>query len=292
MYDALALGPEPASKNIRSTWQAFVMRGYRPTAAQYLSLLRAYAEVGAFEDAEGVIALVEQDGLRPTTPMYTALIAMYRRARDVPRARKWYDAARPVGIDAAALAEMINTHCLAGQYTDAVELAHRDYAKVTMDDGALIAIAHALRRNKNVPGAVFFIAHHTRRRDLPELEGGRIDPKPVASPIPAARDPPPSPSPSLADAARPTLPLSVRYVLTPRLREVVRKMTNYLKKADVDMPEAPAALQLANEMLQHDAMARPKHIARAARLGTGTIVALADRAAAAAELDKVPFYRF
>jgi pentatricopeptide repeat protein len=293
MYDALALGDEPAHRAIRDTWQSFVLRGYRPGATHYLSLMRAYAEAGAVKDAEDVLNIMADDGITPTPVMYAVLIAANKEAGEVARARKWYDTASrlPGGPNATLLCNMLKAYTFTGHPGDAVALARRDYAKVKVTESVVNCVAHALRLSDDVPGAIFFVAHHSKHSDTREGEGETGSPASNSSP---AADLGANPASSEASepsepSERTTVPETVTFILTPRLRRLVRKMLLYLSQQPVDSMDSRtlAAAALAVRMVHDDGLARPDGLRRAPPLSRSARVTIVDHIAPAAKKDGV-----
>lgn len=167
MYDALALGDAPADDSIRSTWQAFMLRGYKPGPKHYLSLMRAYASIGAMDEAEDVLRVAASDGVSPTTGMYIVLIHGWGRVGKVGRAKKAYYASKKGShVDAASLSAILQTLSISGRPRIAAAIAKEDLPKIdreSMTPTLVLQIAHAMRKDNDVPGAVAFMAQHCQR---------------------------------------------------------------------------------------------------------------------------------
>lgn len=243
LYDALAMDGVWPVQSVQKTWQSFILRGFRPKAHHYLTLLQAYTRMGAMAEAEQTYALATDTRQREHTPptpeierlMLTALVQGWAHAGSPKAARRVYMAIRtlPCGVDATALDAVVNSHLQADQPTRAVELARRDIASVEPNERLVATVAHAIRRNRDVPGSIFFVSHFTQRWE------------PGALP---------------SDAFSESVPVrGASWELTPKLLSVVRKALNYLNKTPVEAMDERTreAMLLARRMLKDDGDARP-----------------------------------
>ncbi|GMK57746.1 hypothetical protein CspeluHIS016_0405800 [Cutaneotrichosporon spelunceum] len=244
LYDALAMDGVWPVQSLQKTWQSFILRGFRPKASHYLTLLQAYTRIGAMAEAEQTYALAtdpRQSEHTPPTPelerlMLTSLMQGWAHAGNLKAARRVYSAIRtlPCGVDATALDVLVNAHLMADQPTRAVNLARQDIASVEPNERLVTTVAHAIRRDRDVPGCIYFMSHFTQR-----WQAGAAAPSDAFS----ARVPAPGAS----------------WELTPKLLSVVRKALNYINKTPVESMDERTreAMLLARRMLADDEVARP-----------------------------------
>ncbi|BEI88535.1 uncharacterized protein CcaverHIS019_0112530 [Cutaneotrichosporon cavernicola] len=261
LYDALAMDGVWPVQSVQKTWQSFILRGFRPKASHYLTLLQAYARIGAMTEAEQTYALAtdtRQSEHMPPTPeverlMLTSLVQGWAHAGNLQAARRVYMAIRtlPCGVDATALEVLVNSHVMADQPSRAVTLARQDIASVDPNERLVVTVAHAIRRDRDVPGCIYFISHFTQR-----WKAGAAPTDAFCEGVPGH---------------------GATWELTPKLLGIVRKALNYLNKRPVDSmnDRTREALILARRMLADDEVARPFPRGRR-RLGVRVRERLAD----------------
>lgn len=305
LYDALALDGIWPVQAVQKTWQSFVLRGFRPTAHDYVTLISAFTRIGAMREAEDTYEMATSHGTeggRPYRPpaassspafareMLTVILQGWAQVDDLESARRIYLRIRELscGPDATALDAIVNAHVMAGQVPRAIEFAKEDIALVEANERLVTSVAHAIRKNHDTAGAIFFVSHFTVRHD-PDA------PEPPAPPKGRGR-PRKIPVPPLkSDAFCSVAPApGVHWTLTPKLLHVVRKALNYLAKKptnEIDNRMREAML-LANRMLDDDKATRPFPRGRRRlnmrtrhRLADAMDISRSDRVTAAVALD-------
>jgi hypothetical protein len=243
LYDALALDGVWPVQSVQKTWQSFILRGFRPKAHHYLTLLQAYTRIGAMTEAEQTYSLAtdtRQIEHVPPTPemerlMLTSLAQGWAHEGNLKAARRVYMAIRtlPCGVDATALDVIVNSHLQADQPERAVHMARHDIASVEPTERLVATVAHAIRRDRDPPGSIFFVSHFTQR-----WEPGTAPSDAFSEGVPAE---------------------GASWELTPKLLSVLRKALNYLNKMPVEAMDerTRSAMLLARRMLQDDEAARP-----------------------------------
>lgn len=289
LYDALALDGVWPIHAVQKTWQSFVLRGFRPTSHHYLTLIMAYTRIGAMKEAEETIELAARGdgrdgrGVSPevTREMYTALLTGWANVGNLEAARRAYSRIRslPCGTDATALDAIVNAHVMADQPGWAIALARQDIAAVEPNERLVVSVAHAIRRNNDTPGAIFFVSHFTVRRggvdgtDNGSATKGKAKGRKAGKEVQTAQTQVSTGADTaFADSPSPTPPPNAHWQLTPKLLSVVRKALNYLAKmpaSALDERTREATL-LAHRMLADDDVSRPFRTRSKRRLGVRT----------------------
>ncbi|KAL7423238.1 hypothetical protein Q5752_002538 [Cryptotrichosporon argae] len=214
-----AMTPTPSARlHAHEAWAALVARGFRPTAKHVNALVAGFTHAGLMSDAHEVLRLAKDAGIEPPVEALTDLMMGYGRLRDADRIMAVYRQAKGSGVsDLAAVCAVVRALCEAGQYEQALRLADRDLPADGLDEMAVLAVAHVLRKTNNMAGMFDFIEQR------------------CAQP---------------ADPARPSSATS--YILTAQLRRLVRKSLDYLHKQAVLAGSGAPALSFRFDR-QHDA---------------------------------------
>lgn len=228
LYDALALDGAWPADAVRQTWQSYVLDGWRPAEANYVSLITAYSRTGNMEAAEEVLEYAAEVGQKPTRAMLTELIRGFGRNGAYPPAREYY--AKIDEPDCLAFTEMIKAYLLCNEAKLAVGFIRRELHRMTeLDERGVKMVAIALANAYDAPGAIFWIGHHV----ITARGGDTEDMSPTRQMFP----------------------------LTNSLRHVVQDCVKRLSKmgAQMDLGSGEAAHAIASEMAADRAAGLPSY---------------------------------
>lgn len=131
--------------------------GYKLDSRHLMALMRGYVDAGEMDQAEQVIQLGVENGVKTTPGMLMILLRGHIKCHSRRRASRLYERIRRLSLDAptgsaealsvTATTEMIRAHCASRHYNHAALLVRRDLLRdgVVLDDQAIVVGMTALR---------------------------------------------------------------------------------------------------------------------------------------------------
>lgn len=162
-----AIGDQIAAvPSAQRVWNELTDSGVQLNKRHLLALTQGYVDAGRIDQAEDVLQLALQMGIRPTRGMHMVLLVGWSKAGHPKRARKAYETIRHAGrkdstegLDLVAVTAMVQAYIRDALHHAAAELVHNDLLPFLqghrgLDDQAVIIGMTALRWTNDEAGAI------------------------------------------------------------------------------------------------------------------------------------------